>query len=167
MIKRIYKIGSTYSSSLKNSEGDQFKGWINIENSGMNDSGIRHLKYVNLSSLKNELPHTIYYSNRNTDKNQLSTSVVYLPAYVVLLTSHKSTSNHNPWDDYVNISDGEIIYWGDAKNCDRREFMDFYGNKVLNTINDYRLSGQREFIPPFYISQNIVVEELPLMGYVY
>lgn len=148
MIKRIYKIGSTYSSSLKNSEGDQFKGWINIENSGMNDSGIRHLKYVNLSSLKNELPHTIYYSNRNTDKNQLSTSVVYLPAYVVLLTSHKSTSNHNPWDDYVNISDGEIIYWGDAKNCDRREFMDFYGNKVLNTINDYRLSGQREFIPP-------------------
>ena len=142
-MKKIYKVGRTYSSSSKSSEGDQFKGWINIKNSGMNDAGIRHLKYVNLSSLKGQIPHVKYNS-----PNIKSPSVVYLPAYVVLLTSSRSGSNHNPWDDYINISDGEIIYWGDAKSCDKREFMDFYGNKILNVINDYRLLGERELMPP-------------------
>lgn len=138
---KMYKLGHTYSSSQKGGRKDQFKGWINIKGSGMNDSGVRHLKYLNINSLKGELPCTQY-------RNKSSISDVYLPAYVVLVTSHENKNRHNPWEDYVDISNGEIIYWGDAKKCDKREFLDFYGNRILNAINDYRLSGNREFMPP-------------------
>ena len=121
---KIYRLGKKYRDKAKIAQGDEFLSWINIPGSGMlNSPGIRGLKYVHMT----ELP---------------------LPAYLILVTNEKTGGHLNPWDDLVDYSIGEIIYWGDAKKHKSKKLLDFQGNKLLDAINNYRLEGKRSLIPP-------------------
>jgi len=122
-----YEFGSVYvdKGSVSHAD-DQFLRWVNIRGSGMlNSPGIRPLKNVH-----NSLPRD-------------------LPAYLVLVTHETSAvGDLNPWDDIVNLSHAEIIYWGDSKAHPTKRLDDFTGNAVLRRICDYLLDGERAAIPP-------------------
>ncbi|MEC0346373.1 restriction endonuclease [Peribacillus frigoritolerans] len=119
-----YRIGHEYvdKGATRNTE-DQFLRWINLKNSGMkNMSGIRPLKYI--------------------------TRFFKAPAYLVLVTSNTSSGERNPWDDIVDFSAGNILYWGDAKFNTEKKYNDFEGNQVLEVINHLILEGKFEHVPP-------------------
>ena len=123
-----YKLGHTYrdTATIKNPD-DEFLRWINIEGSRMlNSPGIRPLNFIK----KNEFE---------------------LPAYVVLVTSHKSSSLvENPWDDKVDYENAEIKYWGDAKFSNSKGVDDWNGNKVVRKIFDkVGDKGSYDFATPF------------------
>lgn len=72
-----------------------------------------------------------------------------IPAFVVLITSEKAKEYHNPWDDIVDNISGNIHYWGDAKHASRaRLYNQFPGNARLEAINNIRLAGKPEKMPP-------------------
>jgi len=121
---KTYRIGHTYKDrGGVTKEGDQFLAWLNIPGSGMlNSPGIRPLKYIN--------------------------EVSPLPAYLVLVTHEKTRGTLNPWDDIVDHSAGQILYWGDAKFDPVKRHTDFSGNRVLQSIFHSVLEGQTEFVPP-------------------
>ena len=121
-----YQLGHTYiDKGSRKHEEDQFLHWINVDGSGMlNSPGIRPLAY------------TTHLSNQG------------LPAYLVLVTHDVTSGQLNPWDDVVDLSNAEILYWGDAKVDPKKKVDDFRGNAVLRRIYDYILSGQKELIPP-------------------
>jgi hypothetical protein len=122
-----YELGSIYVDKGGVSHADdQFLRWVNIQGSGMlNSPGIRPLKNIH-----NSLPRG-------------------LPAYLVLVTHEKSAdSDLNPWEDLVNLSNAEILYWGDSKAHSTKRLDDFAGNAVLRGIFDYLLDGERAAIPP-------------------
>ena len=121
---KSYRIAHTYVDRGGTSkEGDQFLSWINIHGSGMlNSPGIRLLKYVH--------------------------SLSELPAYIILVTHERTKGALNPWEDVVDHSAGQILYWGDAKFHDVKRHNDFSGNSVLQSCYHYQLDGKRENIPP-------------------
>ena len=121
-----YRLGKTYiDKASKLDPQDQFMRWININGSGMlNSPGIRPLKYIT-----------------NLSKSDL-------PAYMVLVTNEKTTGKLNPWDDVIDFSKSEILYWGDAKFDNSKKIDDFKGNKILRIIYNYILKGQTSLIPP-------------------
>ncbi len=121
-----FKLGKTYrDKGSKNHPEDQFLRWINIEGSGMlNSPGVRGLGF--------------------TEKKAES----HLPAYLILVTHEKSSGTHNPWEDIVDLSAAEILYWGDAKNHSSKVLDDFDGNKKLRQIYDTILDGNLDAIPP-------------------
>ena len=121
-----YRLGKTYiDKASKNDPHDQFMGWINMNGSGMlNSPGIRPLKYIT-----------------NLAKSDL-------PAYLVLVTNEKTTGKLNPWEDVIDFSKSEILYWGDAKFDNSKKIDDFKGNKILRIIFNYILKGQTSLIPP-------------------
>jgi len=122
----IYRLGKTYvDKGGKNYHNDEFLRWINIEGSGMlNSPGIRALNYTSGLSKKG------------------------LPAYLILVTHEKTSGQLNPWDDVIDISNAEILYWGDAKSHDTKSLDDFRGNSVIRRIYDYILEGNTALIPP-------------------
>ena len=127
MTERIYRLGRVYRDrgGIKFPE-DQFLRWMNIEGSGIgNSGGIRPLRYLD--------------------------SVVSdgLPACVVLVTAGTTTVPKNPWSDFVDFSSAEISYWGDAKLDDSKRLDDFKGNAALRKIYDSSLEGKRDELPPF------------------
>ena len=88
MTERIYRLGRVYRDrgGIKFPE-DQFLRWMNIEGSGIgNSGGIRPLRYLD--------------------------SVVSdgLPACVVLVTAGTTAVPKNPWSDFVDFSSAEISY---------------------------------------------------------
>jgi hypothetical protein len=122
-----YELGITYVDKGGNAHpDDQFLRWVNIPGSGMlNSPGIRPLKNVHRA-----IPRG-------------------LPAYLILVTHEKSAaSNLNPWDDIVDLSNAEILYWGDSKAHPTKRLDDFAGNAVLRKLFDYLLEGKRETAPP-------------------
>lgn len=122
-----YELGSTYTDKGRSGHpDDQFLRWVNIEGSGMlNSPGIRPLRNVNRM-----IPNG-------------------LPAYLILVTHEKSSSNQlNPWDDIVDLSNAEIFYWGDSKAHPIKRLDDFAGNSVLRRAYDYILEGGRDAVPP-------------------
>lgn len=122
-----YELGVTYTDrGGSNYPEDQFLRWVNIKGSGMlNSPGIRPLKNVN----------RIIPSG--------------LPAYLILVTHEKSASSQlNPWDDIVDLSNAEILYWGDSKAHESKRLDDFSGNAVLRRIHDRILEGGRDVVPP-------------------
>lgn len=124
MLGNLYRLGHEYidKASTRNEE-DQFSRWINIKNSGMRNSpGIRPLKYV----------------SRFSDA----------PAYLILVTSDTNSGESNPWHDIVDLSEGEILYWGDAKFNYEKRYDDFEGNKTLEVINHLILDGNFKHVPP-------------------
>ncbi len=121
-----YRLGQTYidKGSIRNKE-DQFLRWLNLKGSGMlNSPGIRPLAYT-------------------TPLSKLG-----LPAYLILVTNEITSGQLNPWDDIVDLSNAEILYWGDAKADPRKKIDDFKGNAVLRKIYDFILTGPRELVPP-------------------
>jgi hypothetical protein len=122
-----YELGSTYVDKGGSSHpGDQFLRWVNIPGSGMlNSPGIRPLKNVHAA-----IPHG-------------------LPAYLVLVTHEKSAARgHNPWEDIVDLSNAEILYWGDSKAHPTKRLDDFSGNAVLRRVFNNLLDGERAAAPP-------------------
>jgi hypothetical protein len=121
-----YKLGHKYTDKgSRKHEKDQFLRWINVDGSGMlNSPGIRPLAYT-------------------TELSEQG-----LPAYLVLVTHDVTSGQLNPWDDFVDLSNAEILYWGDAKFDPKKNIDDFRGNAVLRRIYDYILSGKKELIPP-------------------
>ena len=106
--------------------GDQFMRWINRSGSGMaNAPGIRPLRYL--------------VRRPFTD----------LPAFLVLLTKRTTQGgSYNPWDDDIDLKQGTITYWGDAKLHPGKRFDDFRGNKVLQKIWNAIIAGARDELPP-------------------
>ena len=126
MEDRVYRLGREYKDrgGIKFPE-DQFLRWINLEGSGIgNSGGIRTLRYT--SEL---VSHG-------------------LPAYLVLVTTGAPTVCTNPWEDIVDFSSAEISYWGDAKLHDTKRLDDFSGNGALRRIYDKSLEGERGLLPP-------------------
>ncbi len=121
---KVFRIGHAYKDrGGVTKDGDEFLAWVNIPGSGMlNSPGIRPLKYV----------------------HKLSP----LPAYLILVTHEKRRGMLNPWDDVIDHSTGQILYWGDAKFDKKKRHIDFTGNKVLEAIYHYLLDGHMEFSPP-------------------
>jgi restriction endonuclease Mrr len=121
---KVFRIGHTYKDrGGVTKDGDEFLAWVNLPGSGMlNSPGIRPLKYV----------------------HKLSP----LPAYLILVTHEKRRGMLNPWDDVIDHSTGQILYWGDAKFDKKKRHIDFTGNKVLEAIYHYLLDGHMEFSPP-------------------
>lgn len=127
MTENTYRLGTEYRDNrgIKLS-GDQFLRWINIEGSGMgNSGGIRALNYLDRSAFED------------------------LPAFVVLVTAGTATVPKNPWSDFVDFSSAEISYWGDAKLHASKRLDDFKGNSTLRKIYDASLEGTRDALPPF------------------
>jgi len=127
-VKKIYRLGETYvDKAARNHEDDQFLRWINIDKSGMaNSPGVRPLKYT----------------------SSIAKSESKLPAYLILVTNENTSGPLNPWDDVIDISNAEILYWGDAKAHDTKVLEDFTGNLYLRRIYDYILKGDTDLIPP-------------------
>ncbi len=122
-----YELGSSYVDKGGVSHpDDQFLRWVNIRGSGMlNSPGIRPLK-----STLDLLPQG-------------------LPAYLILVTHEVSASSAlNPWEDIVDLSNAEILYWGDSKAHPTKRLDDFAGNAVLRRVYDYLLDGERVAAPP-------------------
>ena len=122
-----YELGHTYvDKGSKRHPDDQFLRWFNIRGSGMlNSPGIRPMKNV----------HRVIPNG--------------LPAYLILVTHEKSAvSGLNPWQDIVDLSNAEILYWGDSKAHPTKRLDDFAGNAVLRGMFDYLLEGKREAAPP-------------------
>jgi hypothetical protein len=124
MVDPSYEIGKTYVDKAKPThEDDQFMRWINLPGLPgiMNSPGIRGLNYKTKKSL---------------------------PAVLILLTRTASSSYYNPWEDVIDLVNGRIYYWGDAKYDPHRSCEDFAGNKVLKKIFDEILTGNLAKVPP-------------------
>jgi hypothetical protein len=121
---KSYRVGNEYRDRGGTTlEGDEFLAWINVPGSGMgNSEGIRSLRYISKLNL--------------------------LPACLILVTHERTGGHKNPWDDLVDYGSGEILYWGDAKAHDTRRHSDFKGNKVLESIYNEILDGNRQAVPP-------------------
>jgi hypothetical protein len=121
-----YRLGHQYRDTGGSSNpDDEFLRWLNITGSGMkNMPGIRPFKFTDLRGMP-------------------------VHAYIVLVTHEKSANRTaNPWEDFVDISAGRIIYWGDAKWHDTKTLDDFIGNVALRSAYDAVLTGQLDIAPP-------------------
>lgn len=126
VLSEEYVVGHVYrDKSSPQSPKDQFMRWINLPDSGMpNSGGIRPLSYLAEPAPDN------------------------LPAIVVLVTNHVTTTARNPWDDIVDHQAGEIIYWGDAKKHEAKTLDDFNGNKSMRAVYDAVLEQRHQEVPP-------------------
>jgi Restriction endonuclease AspBHI N-terminal/Restriction endonuclease len=121
-----YRLGHEYrDTGGSGNESDQFLRWLNIPGSGMkNMPGIRPFKFTNLKN-------------------------VPIHAYIVLVTHERSANRTaNPWEDFVDVNAGRIIYWGDAKWDAKRTLDDFVGNRALRAAFDAVLAGRLDIAPP-------------------
>jgi hypothetical protein len=121
-----YRLGHEYrDTGGSTNDADQFLRWLNIPKSGMrNTPGVRPFKFTQLHAMP-------------------------VHAYIVLVTHEKSASRTaNPWEDFVDINAGRIIYWGDSKWDPNRTLDDFVGNRALRAAHDVVLTGQRGLAPP-------------------
>ena len=122
---RQYRIKGSYKDLQNRSAEDQFMRWLNIEGSGMpNSGGIRPLRFVS------------------------SPPPVSLHGVIVLMTNQKHSNPHNPWNDNVDWHSGRITYWGDAKYHEQKGPEDFNGNKALLSVRDACLEKRWNEIPP-------------------
>jgi hypothetical protein len=121
-----YRIWHEYrDTGGSRNESDQFLRWLNIPGSGMrNTPGIRPFKFTHLKTLP-------------------------VHAYIVLVTHEKSANRTaNPWEDFVDVNAGRVIYWGDAKWDEERLLDDFAGNRTLRAAFDAVLANRLDIAPP-------------------
>ncbi|MGZ3459685.1 MAG: protein NO VEIN domain-containing protein [Archangium sp.] len=123
----FYRPGHNYrDKGAPNDPEDQFMGWINMGGKGMaNSPGIRPL----------------WYFSRRTFTD--------LPSFLVLLTKKSSTGgSYNPWDDIIDLKNGTVLYWGDAKQDPEKRFTEFPGNRTLEEVWAALNARDRDELPP-------------------
>jgi hypothetical protein len=125
---RSYVMNQEYRSSSNKSE-DQFQSWINepIDRGIKNSGGIR----------------CIY--NQQTDKRE----------FLVFVSKRGQSEYSNPWEDIVNIEEGVVHYWGDAKAKHAPNPDEPLGNSWVK--EDYcstYAKGDRENAPPVLLFEN-------------
>lgn len=143
-----YRVGYSYRdlTSTRRESGDEFLNWLNQPDGPQSQpntigatGGIRPKRFTN-PNLK--LPKE--FEN--------------IPAAIILTTTNISQQYHNPWEDLIDYSTGQIIYWGDAKYEEARrdkKYSDFKGNKVLLKVNELLLRQDRKLVPPIlHFSRN-------------
>ena len=134
-MNNTYRIGHQYSDAGKIGAGDEFMDWLNtiVENNTKgvgigNAGGIRTKRYAS-KALQKDLDD--------------------LPAALILTTTRFSQKHHNPWEDIVDYTTGQISYWGDAKFKERTKLHnDFKGNRILEKVHDAVLLKKYDSIPP-------------------
>ena len=69
-------------------------------------------------------------------------------AFLVLVSAHIKTSDHNPWEDTIDREQGRVLYWGDAKSKESKKRDDWQGNRYLERI--WVTVNQRDWsrVPP-------------------
>lgn len=125
-----YRIGHQYRDTTRRIPEDEFINWLDTEGITIGTTGgIRSKRFNNLAIGPSESP---------------------LPAVLVLVTRQFSHQYHNPWEDLVDYSTGQIFYWGDAKfNKDRsKKHNHFRGNKILESMYDRILEQNLRKLPP-------------------
>jgi hypothetical protein len=138
---KYFEVGKEYrDKGSPYKDQDQFLRWFKgpLEKTIANNGGIRRLKS---------------HSPPNKDE----------ATCVVLVSNPKRNHNRqdNPWEDKIDLENGRIEYWGDAKVDEEKKYDEFPGNKLLERI--YRqgtVEGKRENVPP------ILFFEKPRKGYV-
>lgn len=132
MTKRVFRVGHEYRDKGGLSfENDEVLRWLNTEAGSIaNSGGIRYKDSASSPPVDEE-------SGRK------------VPAYFVLITRDMSAQHHNPWDDVIDETSGNIIYWGDAKfSARKKQYDDFRGNARLEATNNLRLAGRSGEMPP-------------------
>lgn len=130
MSERVWRVGYEYRDRVGHAD-DEFVSWLQTAAGSIpNGGGIR-------------------CRDRQHDPDIDPETGRKIPAFVILITSEKAKEYHNPWDDLVDNISGNIHYWGDAKHASRGRLYDqFPGNARLEAINNMRLAGSLEKMPP-------------------
>jgi hypothetical protein len=129
-----YVVNKTYRSSTDPAE-DEFQSWLNgpVGNGIRNSGGVRSI------------------ANPDTEKRE----------FLVFYSDSSSSQSQNPWEDIINMADGTVHYWGDAKARHRPDPDAPQGNGWIKT--DYTRTyaqGNRTEAPP------VLLFEQPASGYV-
>jgi len=122
MGQRVYIVGETYRSS-SDPEKDEFQTRLNepIKNGIRNSGGIRSLV------------------NPDTGDRE----------FLVFVSSQERPETGNPWEDVINLEDGRVHYWGDAKARDNPDPDRATGNKwVKSDYCETYAQDDRENAPP-------------------
>jgi hypothetical protein len=131
MNSRVYRVGHEYRDLTKRVPEDEFINWVDTDGHTIGTTGgIRPKRYIDPSM------------HNNLNK---------VPSSLFLITTRVSQQYHNPWDDIVDYSTGQILYWGDAKfDITRREkkHNEFMGNRILEGIHDLILRQNLALVPP-------------------
>jgi hypothetical protein len=131
MSVRDYRVGHDYRDLTKRIHLDEFINWLDTEGHTIgNTGGIRPKRYVNKA-----VAHLL----------------CNLPSSLILVTTGISQKFHNPWEDVVDYSTGQILYWGDAKYDKagrKKQHTDFRGNRILERMHDQILRQDLRVVPP-------------------
>lgn len=68
----------------------------------------------------------------------------------------KPSGLDNPWQDDVDLVNGKILYWGDAKWHPTKRLNDFKGNKILEGIFQEQTRDRRDSIPILFFQKPAV-----------
>lgn len=123
-----YVMNKTYRDST-DEEVDQFQSWINspIDKGIRNSGGIRCIR------------------NQKTGERE----------FLVFISKRGTSQNRNPWEDIINIEEGVVQYWGDAKARHSPNPDDPRGNRWVK--EDYcktYAKGDREDAPPVLLFES-------------
>lgn len=124
--RRRYRVDEEYRN-YAGSEDDKYSSWLGepLEGGIQPPAGINPL------------------SNPNTGR----------PEFFVFYSGEGSKNNQNPWNDTVNLDDGYIRYWGDAKPKHEHP-DDATGNQVVKkTYNQTYGRGDLKSAPPVLFFQ--------------
>ncbi len=131
MKPHIYRVGHEYRDITKRIPADEFINWLDTDGHTIGTTGgIRPKRYIDKSIHKN---------------------LNGVPSSLFLITTRVSQQYHNPWDDILDYSTGQIFYWGDAKFDDVRRYKkhnEFMGNRILERIHDLILGQNLAIVPP-------------------
>jgi hypothetical protein len=85
-------------------------------------------------------------------------------AVLVLVSAHVSVATYNPWDDVIDVLQGRIWYWGDAKAHDQKGRDDWQGNRFLQKV--WTAVGERRWadVPPILHFSKPAKGEVRFMG---
>ena len=127
----VYRVGHEYRDLTKRIPEDEFINWLDTDGHTIGTTGgIRPKRYI----------------DPNMHRHARG-----VPSALFLITTRVSQQYHNPWDDIVDYSTGQILYWGDAKfDSGRRQkkHNEFTGNRIVERIHDLILGRNLEFVPP-------------------
>jgi hypothetical protein len=131
MNSQLYRVGHKYRDLTKRVPADEFINWLDTMGHTIGTTGgIRPKKFLD---------------------DAVSRHFAGLPSSLILVTTKVAQQYHNPWEDVVDYSTGQILYWGDAKYDDKRRekrHTDFNGNRILERIHDEVLKRDLATIPP-------------------